>query len=87
MTMNFRNNFARLSEALLDEGARDSSVKVLDKCLTEMPDKTVPFNMIMLRVIEMYYRNAMAAEPVDLFRNLMLRNYRNRPRPLWKKEI
>ena len=65
MTMNFRNNFARLSEALLDEGLRDSSIKVLDKCMEEMPDKTVPFNMIMLRIVEMYYRNAMAAEPAD----------------------
>lgn len=66
MTMNFRNNFARLSESLLNEGKSTQSVAVLDKCNEEMPDKTVPYNMMMLRITEMYYRNAMqAATSVD----------------------
>jgi hypothetical protein len=59
MTMNFRNNFARLSESLLAEGKRDSAAKVLDKCIEEMPDKTVPYNIMMLRIAELYYRCAM----------------------------
>ena len=45
MTMNFRNNFARLAMALIDEGKRDSAVKVLDRCLEIMPDETVPYNV------------------------------------------
>lgn len=59
MTMNFRNNFARLSETLLAENETDSAVKVLDKCLVEMPDKTVPYNIMMLRIAELYYRSTM----------------------------
>jgi hypothetical protein len=55
MTMNFRNNFARLAETLLLKNELDSSMKVLDKCLEEMPDKTVPYNVMMLRPVELYY--------------------------------
>lgn len=58
MCMNFRNNFSRLSETLLQKGERDSSIKVLDKMNQEMPDKTVPYNVMMLRPIELYYRAA-----------------------------
>jgi hypothetical protein len=55
MTMNFRNNFARLGETLLVEGRADSTIKVLDKMNEEIPDKTVPYNVMMLRPIELYY--------------------------------
>jgi hypothetical protein len=65
MTMNFRFNFARLADALLDEGKRDSSVKILDKAMEVMPDKTVPFNISCLRLIETYYKNGIAAEQAD----------------------
>jgi hypothetical protein len=57
MTMNFRNNFARLSENLMQVGKRDSALAVLDKCNEEMPDKTVPYNIMMLRIAELYYRS------------------------------
>lgn len=65
MTMNFRFNFARLADALLDEGKRDSSIKILDKAMEVMPDKTVPFNISCLRLIETYYRNGAAAQKTD----------------------
>ncbi len=55
MTMNFRNNFSRLAEGLLEQGKLDSVLKVLDKMNEEMPDKTVPYNVMMLRPIELYY--------------------------------
>ncbi len=55
MTMNLRNNFSRLAENLLNEGKRDSALTVLDRCLEVMPDKTVPFNIMMLREVELYY--------------------------------
>ncbi|MFM7903559.1 MAG: hypothetical protein ACKPAD_16435 [Bacteroidota bacterium] len=55
MTMNLRNNFGRLAEALLQEGKRDSAMNVLDKCIKEMPDNTVPYNIMMIRIAEMYY--------------------------------
>ena len=65
--MNFRNNFSRLAENLLGKNERDSAVKVLDKMNYEMPDKTVPYNVMMLRPIELYYRaaNNISANPLD----------------------
>ncbi|MDQ3050196.1 MAG: DUF2723 domain-containing protein [Bacteroidota bacterium] len=59
MTMNLRNNFSRLAETLLSEGKRDSALTVLNKCLEMMPDKTVPYNIMMIRIIEIYYAAAM----------------------------
>jgi hypothetical protein len=58
MTTNFRINFSRLAEELLNEGKRDSAIKVLDKCVAEMPDKTVPYNYFMTKIAELYYRAA-----------------------------
>lgn len=58
MTMNFRNNFSRLAEGLYAEGKLDSVVKVLDKMNDEIPDKTVPYNVMMLRPMELYYNAA-----------------------------
>ena len=55
MCMNFRNNFSRLAESLMEKGRLDSAVQVLDKMNAEMPDKTVPYNVMMLRPIEIYY--------------------------------
>lgn len=58
MTMNFRNNFSRLAESMLESGKVDSAIKVLDKMSEEMPDKTVPYNVMMLRPIEIYFNAA-----------------------------
>ncbi|MBI4647151.1 MAG: DUF2723 domain-containing protein, partial [Bacteroidia bacterium] len=56
MTMNFRNNFARLADILLAEGKRDSAIAVLDRCMKLMPDKLVPFNYFNLALADVYYR-------------------------------
>jgi hypothetical protein len=55
MTMNFRNNFARLAAALVREGKKDKAIKALDRCMEVMPEKTVPFDYFMLPVAESYY--------------------------------
>jgi hypothetical protein len=65
MTMNFRNNFARLAETLIQEGKRDSAITVLDKMNTEMPDKTVAYNVMMLRPLELYYNAAQGPRTLD----------------------
>jgi len=64
MTTNFRINFGRLAEDLLEEGRRDSAVKVLDKCLEVTPDKTIPYNYFMTKIGELYYRAAGATNKV-----------------------
>ncbi len=74
MTMNFRNNFSRLSESLLDEGKRDSAITVLDKMNEEMPDKTVPFNVMMLRPIELYFAAAQGPRMLGQDSTLSLSN-------------
>jgi hypothetical protein len=56
MLSNFRNNFARLAEQLLNENKVDSAVKVLDKCFKVMPVEQVPMNYWALPLIEQYYR-------------------------------
>jgi hypothetical protein len=65
MTMNFRNNFARLAESLITNGKRDSAITVLDKMNEEMPDKTVGYNVMMLRPIELYFAAAQSNRPVS----------------------
>ncbi len=56
MTMNLRNNFTRLANALLAEGKRDKAVKVLDRCLEEMPMDLIPVNYFMIGIVEAYYK-------------------------------
>ncbi len=65
MTMNFRNNFARLAENLMNEGKKDSAVKALDHCMEVMPDHTVPYNIMMLRIADLYYRAGSPETPLD----------------------
>ncbi|HEX3008614.1 MAG TPA: DUF2723 domain-containing protein, partial [Bacteroidales bacterium] len=56
MLSNFRNNFSRLAEELINEGKKDSAIKVLDKCMEIMPQNRVPFNYFIVPIIEQYYR-------------------------------
>jgi uncharacterized protein (UPF0262 family) len=56
MLGNFRNNFGRLAETLINEGKRDSAKVVLDRCMEIMPHERVPFDYFMLMIIENYYR-------------------------------
>lgn len=60
MLSNFRNSFARLSEALIEEGKNDSARMVLDRSLEILPHERVPYNFFVVPIIENYYRiNAM----------------------------
>ena len=71
MTMNFRNNFSRLAETLMNVGKQDSAMAVLDKCIEEMPDKTIPYNVMMLRPTEIYYALAQASSDSSFKNNSM----------------
>ena len=78
MTTNFRINFSRLAEELLNEGNRDSAIRVLDKCIEMMPDKTVPYNYFMTKIAELYYRAAGAMNgPDSLQQNIPELNKKN----------
>ena len=56
MLGNFRNNFGRLAETLINEGKKDSARIVLDRCMEIMPHERVPFDYFILQMIENYYR-------------------------------
>ncbi|MDB2415588.1 DUF2723 domain-containing protein [bacterium] len=56
MTMNFRNNFVRLAEALIREGDFERAENVIDRCLEIMPNEAIPFNYFNLPMAEVYYR-------------------------------
>lgn len=70
MTMNFRNVFARLANALLREGKRDSAIKVLDHCMQVMPEKTVPYNVFVLGIIEAYFKAGESKKALDIFNGM-----------------
>ena len=56
MTMNFRNNFARLADELVNEGKNEQAIKALDKAMQVMPRSIVPFNFFMLPIANSYFR-------------------------------
>lgn len=55
MLSNFRYTFATLSNALLEEGRRDSAIHVLDECQRLLPNHVLPFNAAILPIIQIYY--------------------------------
>ncbi len=71
MTMNFRNNFARLANALMDEGKKDSAIKVCDRCMEVLPEKTVPFNYSVLPIAETYYSAGVTDKAVKIMDKLL----------------
>lgn len=56
MLTNFRNNFARLAEQLVNENKLDSAIYVLDQSLKIIPAYQVPMNYSALSLVEQYYR-------------------------------
>ena len=56
MVVTFRNNFARLANALLVEGKTDKAVKICDKCIEVMPDNCLHYDELMLPFVNVYYQ-------------------------------
>ena len=56
MTMNFRNNFARLADALIMEKKFEKAENVLDRCIEIMPNEAIPYNYFNLPIADAYYR-------------------------------
>ncbi len=54
--MKIRNVFNRLADQLIQEGKRDSALKVLDRCVELMPNNKVPYDMFTLETVGLYYR-------------------------------
>jgi hypothetical protein len=56
MLTNYRSNFARLANALIDEGDTERARTTLDRIMEVIPAETAPFNYFVLPIIEAYYR-------------------------------
>ena len=56
MTLNFKNNFSRLADALIIEKDFERAEKVLDKCLAIMPNEAIPYSFFNLPIAEGYYK-------------------------------
>ena len=56
MTNNIRLQFANLAEQLIVEEKMDKAVNVLDECVRVMPDHNVPFDKLMVPIVQNYYR-------------------------------
>ncbi len=56
MTWNFKLIFSRLAAALLNEGKKDSAVKVCDRAMEVLPEYNVPLDYFMLGIADVYLR-------------------------------
>lgn len=54
--LNYRNLFARLADALIFEGKKDSARKVLDYCMSIFPDEICHYDYYMPALASCYYK-------------------------------
>lgn len=71
MCMNFRNNFARLAEALLENGDTVKAVEVLDKAMYLMPEEKVPYNYFVIPIAQAYYRAGQIAKGDTIIQRIL----------------
>ena len=55
LTVNFRNVFQRLANALIQEEQVETAIEVLDRAMEVMPEHNVPYNYFSLLIAEAYY--------------------------------
>ncbi len=53
--LRLRNKFARLANALTEEGDPERAIRVLDRCMELMPVERVPYEFMLMSVVEAYY--------------------------------
>ncbi len=70
MTINLRNNFERLADALLAEGKKETAIAVLDKCQKVIPEREVPYDIYMIRAAEQYFRAGAVEKGTKLVKRL-----------------
>ncbi len=54
--MMFRNTFCRLASKLNDEDKPKKAIKVLDRCMKELPAPKIPYDNTLIGFIQEYYR-------------------------------
>ncbi len=71
MVSNLRSNFARLANSLIAEGKKDKAIQVLDKCIEVLPEKNVPYSLLMLPVAQAYYKADAADKGKEILKKLV----------------
>lgn len=56
MVLKLRNSFSRLAKKLIEEGKKDSALKVLDRAVKLLPHPKFPYDFFMFGIIEGYYK-------------------------------
>ncbi|HEY0977394.1 MAG TPA: DUF2723 domain-containing protein [Flavobacteriales bacterium] len=56
MTTNLRLQMANLADALTEEGRKDKALQALNLVQEKLPEHNVPYDRIMLPIVEAYYR-------------------------------
>jgi hypothetical protein len=74
MILNLRNTFSRLAFALVYENKLDSAVKVCDRCVEVMPNESIPFDKMLIPLIDVYFR-AGKIEKANQISNILLDRY------------
>jgi hypothetical protein len=77
MLSNIRYNFSNLAKSLIIEGKIDSARRVLDRCLTLMPDKKVPYDMYMIGMVECFYQIKDPAKAAGLANDILKNTYQD----------
>lgn len=70
MPLNLRMQMGILSNALIREGKKTDAKTILDKCLEEMPDETVPFDATLYGVCRSYFELGSIAKARELSQKL-----------------
>jgi hypothetical protein len=70
MTTNLRLQIATLASELATEGRKEEAKQVLDLAQAKMPERNVPYDRIMLPIIEAYYQAGDSASANNLARRL-----------------
>jgi len=70
MYTNMRNNFQRLAEALLKEGKKDKCIKVLDRCMEEIPANKVPYDYFSVQIAKTYLSAGEKGKTIQMIREM-----------------
>ncbi|MEM6717843.1 MAG: DUF2723 domain-containing protein [Bacteroidota bacterium] len=66
-----RQNYYFLAQALLEEGKTQKAIKVLDRCNTLFPNKTVPFKQYSYAIGKLYVRAGNTQKGIDICKTAM----------------
>ena len=62
MTTNLRIQMMTLADVLIQEGKNDKAREILDKCMSALPERNVPYEPTMIYIAQFYYKLGTAAD-------------------------